>query len=111
MAAMLRACGETAVTETVFDSRFAHVEQLRRFGAEIRCAGPTARIRGREVLRPAAAEGTDLRGTAALVLAALQTPGKSTVFGLNHLDRGYALMEEKLRRLGADTFRKQIDRL
>lgn len=111
MAAMLRARGETAVTETVFDSRFAHVDQLRKFGAEIRCAGPTARIRGRGVLHPATVEGTDLRGTAALVLAALQTPGKSTVFGLKHLDRGYAFMEEKLRLLGADTFRKQIDRL
>jgi UDP-N-acetylglucosamine 1-carboxyvinyltransferase len=111
MAAMLRAQGETAVTETVFDSRFAHVEQLRRFGAEIRCAGPTARIRGREVLYPAVVEGSDLRGTAALILAGLQAEGKSTVFGLKHLDRGYANMEEKLRLLGADTFRKQIDRL
>ena len=111
MAAMLRAKGETAVTETVFDSRFGHVEQLCRYGAGIRCAGPTARIRGVEVLHPAEVEGTDLRGTAALVLAALQAPGKSTVFGLKHLDRGYASMEEKLRRLGVRTFRKQIDRL
>ena len=111
MAAMLRADGETAVTETVFDSRFAHVDQLRRFGAEIRCAGPTAKIRGRELLHPAVVEGTDLRGTAALVLAALQTSGKSMVFGLKHLDRGYACMEQKLRKIGADTFRKQIDRL
>lgn len=111
MAAMLRARGESVLTETVFDSRFAHVAQLQRFGARIRCAGPAARISGVPDLQPAAVKGTDLRGTAALVLAALQSEGKSVIFGLEHLDRGYAHMEEKLRHLGADTARKQIDRI
>lgn len=102
MAAMLRAQGETAMTETVFDSRFGHVAQLCRFGADIRCAGPVAKIRGVERLQPASVQGTDLRGAAALVLAALQTEGESTVYGIKHLKRGYAHMEEKLRSLGAN---------
>ncbi len=106
MAAMLRAEGESAVTETVFDSRFGHADGLRAFGASIHLAGPVARINGVERLHPAQVRGGDLRGTAALVLAALQAPGKSVIFGLNHLDRGYDDMEGTLRRLGAEVQRR-----
>lgn len=101
MAALLRAAGESRLAETIFERRFAHVAQLRRFGAEIEVVGATALVRGVETLRPAQVEGTDLRGTAALVIAALQAPGESTVTGIKHLRRGYAMLEEKLRALGA----------
>ena len=105
MAAMLRAEGETVITETVFDSRFGHVPAMRVFGGDIVCTGPKAVIRGRPMLHPAAVRGTDLRGTAALVIAALQTPGESRIFGLEHLNRGYTAMETKLSALGAEVFR------
>ena len=105
MAAMAGAEGETCITETVFDSRFGHVAAMRAFGADIRCTGPAAVVSGNANLRPAAVRGTDLRGTAALVLTALQTPGESRIFGLEHLDRGYTGMEKKLSALGASVFR------
>lgn len=106
MAALLRSRGETVITENVFDSRFGHVAGLCQFGGDIRCSGPAARLRGVDRLRPAQVRGTDLRGTAAMVLAALQAEGKSTVFGLEHLDRGYAHIKEKLSGLGAEIQRR-----
>ncbi len=109
MAALLRAEGETSVTETVFDSRFGHVDGLRAFGASIHIAGPVARINGVERLHSAQVQGGDLRGTAALVLAALQAPGKSLIFGLNHLDRGYDDIEGNLQKLGADVRRRFLN--
>ena len=102
MAALLQAEGCTRLSETVFDGRFGHVEQLRRFGANIETVGPTALVCGVKTLNPAAVRGCDLRATAALVIAALQAPGESTVGGLKHLLRGYDSFEEKLRLLGAD---------
>ena len=102
MAALLRAEGCTRLSETVFDRRFGHVEQLRRFGANIETVGPTALVCGVSMLRAAEAEGCDLRATAALVIAALQAPGESRISGLKHLHRGYDNLEEKLRFLGAD---------
>lgn len=101
MAALLRARGESRFAETIFERRFAHVAQLRKFGAEIEVVGAGATVRGVEALRPALVEGTDLRGAASLVLAALQAPGESAVTGINHLRRGYDKLEEKLRALGA----------
>ena len=102
MAALLRAEGESQLTETVFDARMAHVAQLRKFGAEITVTGPTALIRGVRQLHPAQAEAGDLRAAAALILAALQAPGESKIFGLKHLDRGYDNLEGNLSRLGAE---------
>lgn len=107
MAALLRSQGETVITENVFDSRFGHVQALRSFGGDIQCLGPAARLRGVQRLQPARVQGTDLRGTAALILAALQAEGKSVVTGLEHLDRGYAYMEEKLQKLGAQLQRSR----
>lgn len=101
MSALLRAEGESRFSETIFERRFGHVPQLRRFGAEIKTCGPTALIRGVAALHPARAEGCDLRASAALILAALQAPGESRVFGLKHLHRGYDNLEEKLTGLGA----------
>lgn len=102
MAALLRAEGETRFSETVFERRFGHVAQLRRFGGRIETLGPTALVRGTDRLRGAAATGSDLRASAALLLAALQAPEESRIFGLKHLDRGYDTLEEKFRSLGAD---------
>jgi len=105
LAAMLLAKGESCMTETVFDNRFAHVDGFLRFGASVRRSGPTVRIQGAERLTPAVVHAADLRGAAALIIAALQIEGKSLIFGLNHLDRGYDNPERKLRDLGAAVFR------
>ena len=102
MAAFLRAEGCTRFSENIFERRFGHVEQLRRFGASIETAGPTALICGVPKLTAASAEGCDLRATAALVVAALQAPGESRISGLKHLRRGYDNPEGKLRALGVD---------
>lgn len=108
MAALLRAAGNTRFSEGVFCGRFGHVSQLRKFGADITRSGSSAQVRGVARLHGAQVEGCDLRATAALVAAALQAVGKSTVFGLNHLDRGYDNLEEKLRSLGAAIERREI---
>ena len=102
MAAMLRAEGQTQFAETIFEQRFGHVPQLRRFGARISLVGSTALVRGVPVLQPAQAEACDLRAAAALIIAALQAPGKSKITGLKHLRRGYDDLVGKLRRLGAE---------
>ena len=102
MAALLRADGCSTVTETIFDRRFSHVPQFRRFGACIEIAGPTARLQGVRHLNPAHAQAGDLRAAAALLIAALQTKGESRIFGLKHLYRGYDNPEGKFTSLGAD---------
>ena len=101
MAAMLRAEGETVFHETVFKSRFRHVHELRKFGAEIITNGSTAAVRGIKTLHGAAAAATDLRGGAAVLLAALQADGESSVEKLHFVERGYAELTENLRNLGA----------
>lgn len=101
MAALLRAEGESCFTENIFDSRFGHVPQLRRFGAEIRLHENTATVCGVQELKPSQVEACDLRAAAALVLAALQIPGETAIFGLKHLYRGYDNPEGKLGLLGA----------
>lgn len=102
MAALLRAKGSTRFSESVFERRFGHVAQFRRFGAAIETAGPTALVTGVPKLTGAVVEAGDLRAAAALVIAALQAEGESTVLGLKHLNRGYDNPEGKLRLLGAD---------
>ena len=105
MAAMLRAEGSTRFSESIFERRFGHVPQMRKFGAKIETSGPTALVTGVSALQSAACEATDLRAAAALVLTALQAEGKSSVFGLKHLDRGYDNMVENLQNLGAEIVR------
>ena len=101
MAALLRARGCTRFSETVFEKRFGHIPELRRFGAGIEETASAALVRGVEKLRPAQAEACDLRAAAALILAALQAEGESRVFGLKHLYRGYDNPVRKLSSLGA----------
>ena len=105
MAALLRVQGEVRFVEQIFERRFAHVPQLRKFGAEMEAEGITALLRGVRQLHPAHVEATDLRAAAALVIAALQVDGKSTITGLKHLDRGYDNLEKQLQNLGASVFR------
>ncbi|MCH9055225.1 UDP-N-acetylglucosamine 1-carboxyvinyltransferase [Parathermosynechococcus lividus] len=93
--------GNSLVSETVFENRFGHVAELNRMGADIRVKGNHAAVRGVPFLSGAPVTGTDLRATAALVIAGLAAHGESQVYGLQHLDRGYWQLEAKLRGLGA----------
>lgn len=108
MAALLKAAGTTAFVENIFDNRYRHVCELRRMGAQIRVEGRVAMVTGVPYLHGAAVRGTDLRGTAALLVAALGADGVSTVSGLEHLDRGYAQPEKVLQNLGASVKRVEI---
>ncbi len=94
--------GASAVTETIFENRFMHVNELVRLGAKIQVDGKTAVIEGVPQLSGAAVMATDLRASASLVIAGLVAEGETVVDRIYHLDRGYDRMEEKLRGLGAD---------
>lgn len=89
------------VTETIFENRFMHVQEMQRLGANIEVEGNTAIVRGREFLEGATVMATDLRASASLVLAALVARGETVIERIYHLDRGYERLEEKLRQLGA----------
>jgi UDP-N-acetylglucosamine 1-carboxyvinyltransferase len=93
--------GVGVVTETVFENRFMHIEELRRLGADIRVEGNSAIIRGVEELTGAPIMATDLRASASLVLAGLVARGDTVVDRIYHIDRGYECIEEKLGGLGA----------
>jgi UDP-N-acetylglucosamine 1-carboxyvinyltransferase len=101
MALLTLSEGSSVVTETVYENRLGHVPELQRLGADIRVKGNTAFIQGVPLLSGAPVTGTDLRASAALVVAALAAQGKTTIQGLHHLDRGYDNIEAKLRGLGA----------
>jgi len=93
--------GAASVTETIFENRFMHVQELRRLGANIEVSGHTALVRGVPRLDGATVMATDLRASACLVLAGLVAAGETTIERIYHLDRGYERIEEKLTRLGA----------
>jgi UDP-N-acetylglucosamine 1-carboxyvinyltransferase len=93
--------GTSSITETVFENRFMHVQELQRMGADIRLEGNTAIITGVEQLTAAPVMATDLRASASLVLAGLVAKGDTTVHRIYHIDRGYERIEEKLHQLGA----------
>ena len=93
--------GTALVTETVFENRFMHVQELKRLGADIEVEGNTAVVKGVAHLDGAKVMATDLRASASLVLAGLVARGTTTVDRVYHLDRGYERIEEKLSRLGA----------
>lgn len=93
--------GTSRVTETVFESRFTYVDPLRAMGAQIAVDGRTATISGVDRLRAGSIEAPDIRAGAALVLAALAADGTTTLGGLEHIDRGYERLTEKLQLLGA----------
>ena len=93
--------GTALVTETIFENRFMHVQELRRLGADIEVEGNTAVIRGVTRLQGATVMATDLRASASLVVAGLVAEGETVVDRIYHLDRGYERIEEKLSQLGA----------
>jgi len=94
--------GTAKVTETIFENRFMHVNELVRLGANIEVDGHTAWVRGVEGLSGATVMATDLRASASLVIAGLVADGETVVDRIYHLDRGYDQMEAKLRGIGAD---------
>lgn len=102
MAALLRARGISVFEETVFSQRFRHVPALRALGADIRVSGSVAVVLGGAPLRGAAMEATDLRGGAAMVVAALGAEGESTVRRISHIERGYEALVPGLAALGAE---------
>ena len=93
--------GNSVISETVFENRLRHVAELQRMGTNIRVKSHHAIVQGVPVISGAPVMATDLRASAALVLAGLAAEGKTTVHGLHHLDRGYENLEAKLRGLGA----------
>ena len=98
--------GTALITETIFENRFMHVQELKRLGADIEFEGNTAVVKGVSALEGAIVMATDLRASASLVLGGLIAGGTTTVERVYHLDRGYERIEEKLTRLGA-----RIDRV
>jgi UDP-N-acetylglucosamine 1-carboxyvinyltransferase len=102
MALMTIAPGASVIRETLFESRFMHVPELGRLGANISLQGSTALVRGVERLHGAEVMATDLRASVSLVLAALVAEGETTVHRIYHLDRGYESLDRKLVQCGAD---------
>ena len=105
MAAACTAQGSALFIETIFENRFRHAAELQRMGADIRISGRTALVTGKQ-LHGAQVRSTDLRGGAALVVAALAAQGESRVEALTHIDRGYEHFAEKLTGLGAKIQRR-----
>jgi len=101
MALMCIASGSSVISETIFENRFMHVQELRRMGANIVLNGNAAVVDGIESLSGAPVMATDLRASASLVLAGLAATGETTISRVYHIDRGYERIEEKLRVLGA----------
>ncbi len=101
MALMTRANGKSQITETIFENRFMHVQELARFGARIQLDGETATIQGTDTLRGAPVMATDLRASVSLVIAGLAAEGETIVNRVYHLDRGFERLEEKLSACGA----------
>ncbi|MGP0105636.1 UDP-N-acetylglucosamine 1-carboxyvinyltransferase, partial [Rhodoblastus sp.] len=105
MALMTRAEGVSRITETIFENRFMHVQELARFGAHIRLEGDSAVVEGVPTLKGAPVMATDLRASVSLVIAALAAEGESMIQRVYHLDRGFEALERKLSRCGADVTR------
>jgi UDP-N-acetylglucosamine 1-carboxyvinyltransferase len=101
MALMVGAQGASEITETIFENRFMHVQELARLGARISLDGETARIEGISKLRGAPVMATDLRASVSLVIAGLAAEGETMVNRVYHLDRGFERLEEKLKACGA----------
>jgi len=99
--------GSSTITETIFENRFMHVPELSRMGANLKLEGNTVVCKGVKLLSGANLMATDLRASASLVLAGLAAVGSTTIERVYHLDRGYEMIEEKFKMLGADIERVQ----
>ena len=109
MAMMVIAEGRSKVTETVFENRFMHVVELNRMGAQISTEGRSAVIDGPSKLTGCDVRATDLRAGAAMILAGLVAEGTTRIGDLHHIDRGYENIVAKLKNLGADIERVDVD--
>ena len=98
---MVLASGDSVLTETVFENRFQHLDELQRMGAQYRTSNSVAYISGVPTLQGAQVSATDLRAAAALIIAGLVASDETRVTRLEHLDRGYYKFHEKLAKLGA----------
>jgi UDP-N-acetylglucosamine 1-carboxyvinyltransferase len=107
MSLMTRATGTSTITETIFENRFLHAQELVRMGADVRVDGNRAVVRGPGALSGAPVMATDLRASVCLVLAGLAAQGTTRVARVYHLDRGYERVESKLSALGADIARQR----
>lgn len=105
MGLMTKAKGTSNITETIFENRFMHVQELARLGAKISLSGQTATVEGVERLKGAQVMATDLRASVSLVIAGLAAEGETMVNRVYHLDRGFERLEEKLSRCGAEVER------
>ena len=105
MALMTRAKGTSRITETIFENRFMHVQELARFGAHIQLDGDTAIVQGVDKLKGAPVMATDVRASVSLVIAALAAEGETMVNRVYHLDRGFERLEDKLSACGAQVER------
>jgi UDP-N-acetylglucosamine 1-carboxyvinyltransferase len=101
MVLMTQAAGTSIITETIFDRRFSHVNELLRLGANIEVLGDKAVVKGKTPLSGAEVIATDLRASASLILAGIIAGGETVINDVEHLDRGYEKIEEKLKLLGA----------
>ncbi len=102
--------GLSSITENIFENRFMHVPELERLGADIKVKDRTAFIRGVKKLTGAEVKATDLRASAAMVIAGLIAEGTTRIYDIYHLDRGYENIDEKLKKLGAKLRRDVIER-
>ncbi len=100
--------GTSIVTDTIYDARFKHVDELRRMGASVKVEGRSALVNGKSKLQGANVRASDLRAGAALVIAGLMAEGITEVSGLEHVNRGYEHLEEKLTKLGAKIWREEL---
>ena len=101
MALTTRCVGTTVFIENIFENRYRHVSELIRMGADIKIEGKVALVYGVRELSGAKVAATDLRGGAALIIAALGADGTSEITGVSHIDRGYEHIENTLSQLGA----------
>ncbi|MGY8789295.1 MAG: UDP-N-acetylglucosamine 1-carboxyvinyltransferase, partial [Pseudomonadales bacterium] len=93
--------GTGLITETVFENRFMHVQEMSRMGADMKVEGNTVLVKGKPILQGAPVMATDLRASASLIIAGLMSENQTTVDRIYHIDRGYECIEEKLQLLGA----------
>ncbi|MFC5711539.1 UDP-N-acetylglucosamine 1-carboxyvinyltransferase [Thalassorhabdus alkalitolerans] len=105
---LTKAQGTSIVTDTIYNARFKHVDELRRMGADIKVEGRSALINGKTRLQGARVKASDLRAGAALVIAGLMAEGITEITGLEHIDRGYEDLESKLLSLGAKVWREGL---
>ena len=102
MVLLSKANGRSEICEKIFENRFMHASELNRMGAKIKIIGNRAIIEGNANFNSAELMATDLRASVSLILAALSAKGKSMIYRIYHLDRGYEELEKKLRKVGAN---------